>query len=227
MRITREEIMHSAEYMPGDLLLFSYPGGLVPRGIAHVQKGLLLDLGCEDDTAEYGSSFTHVGMYGTKILDEEGKPMAENGFIVEMTSPHARIGNWDEVPSGTVVLVRRPGSWVGGEWRDADEFKRVIAVQQGILDAVDSIPYPYTELLTYWVWHLWIGKLKLGRKFRNIFRDRKRDVCSGSVWRWMYDAGLNRDTEGMTDSLPEAWYPGRLAVDSTRFRTVVTFSLDG
>ena len=60
----------------------------------------------------------------------------------------------------------------------------------------------------------------MGRKFREVFRTERADVCSGSVWRWLRSAGMFPEDDGTCDARPEAWYPARLAADDIRFRTV-------
>lgn len=219
--IEASRIAATVKLEAGDVVLFAYPRKASPRGlgwraIEHVQKGLLADLGLKGPAVGEAARYTHVGM-----------ALHGGTAFAEMTTPCAGIGDWRRVPKGTVVLARRAAVWP--EWSqglmDAPWEKRLGAANLAKQDAFADTPYPYLELLSYWVWHLWIGKLWLGRRFRELFADDTRDVCSGSVWRWLWTAGLNRDLEGTTDAMPEAWYPARLAADTVRFQDVEKFTV--
>lgn len=208
----------------GDVLLLRVPGRLPNPVIERVQRRLLRDLGgVPESTVLSAARFTHAA------LVYEGLPVWEwNWRVAEMTWPRCRTRPLVELPSGTLCLARRPQrlrqdpSSVGGVLsEDADEGLCSEAVGYAIRDALKRRAYPALELLSYWCWS-WPCKLG-GRKFREVFRSESRDVCSGSVWRWLREAGLYPEADGTCDASPEAWYPARLACDQERFRTVAAW----
>lgn len=195
------------EIRPGDVLLFDYSDccgiNLIHRVIRGVQRRLLRDLGAEEYPGIEESRYSHAGVAGM------------NCTILEMTTPVARVRAARMLPEGTRVMVRRTRH--SGE--DISAAVGMKIADAAWRDVAAGRRYPYFELLVYWVWSWGLNKLLLGRKFADVFRSDRADVCSGSVWRWCVEAGLFRDSSP-SDLRPEAWYPARLAVDENRFRTV-------
>jgi len=199
---------------PGDVLLFDYRDcrgfHLTAAVIRSVQRRLLRDLGAEEYPGIEESSYSHAAVAGAR------------GTILEMTTPMARVCAGLNIPVGTRLMVRRPR-------RDGKDIG--LSVGERIVDAAwrDVGPgrrYPYFELLTYWLWSWGLKKLFLGKRFFQVFRSDRADVCSGAVWRWMLEAGLNREVSP-EDLRGEAWYPARLAVEENRFRTVGVWQIEG
>ena len=217
--IRREEVYGLDDLRAGDILLFHYPRscsvtGLCRSWIERVQRRLLVDLGgMPACMAWLYARYTHVGMAAMQSLGTFDVPGIRANSIVEMTTPRCRIGRWEDVPYGTELLVRRLADDEPGAYG-------TLAVAHGMDEAREGVPYPYTELLSYWVWSWYIGKLTLGRRFRDIFTCPERDVCSGSVWCWLSEAGAVPCHER-----PEAWYPARFAAENSLFRTVGVWRL--
>lgn len=210
----------AASFRDGDVLLLREPGFAANAVIGCVQRRLLRDLGCAPRVAGDCARYTHVALLFQVVSGE--------WMIVEMTWPRCRTRPLGELPPGTLCLARRPQSLhpdpsaVGGAVsEDADAGACHAACLDALRDALARRRYPTMELLSYWCWS-WPCKL-LGRKFREVFRDREADVCSGSVWRWLRGAGLFPEDEGTCDARPEAWYPARLAAETLRFRTVASW----
>lgn len=207
MQIVSGKEFSELGFQHGDVLLFDYclRGGLqpVPRMIRSVQRRLLRDLGdagyCD---VRRCSHYSHAAIVG------------ERGTMLEMTYPAARVRWTGLIPAGVRVMVRRPRH--GGE--DIAPGTGDAILEAAWRDVAAGRRYPFTELLTYWLWSWGFNKLLLGRKFAKVFRSSS-DVCSGSVWRWCVEAGLYRDSTA-SDLRPEAWYPARLAADGDRFRTL-------
>lgn len=190
----------------GDMLLFDYSGcrlNLIHRVIRSVQRRLLRDLGAVECPGVDAYRYSHAAV----------AMMAP--AIMEMTTPVARVRWVPLFRAGTRIMVRRPRH-LGEDV--TPEISRAI-LEAAWRDVAHSRRYPYSELLVYWLWSWGLNKLLLGRKFSDVFRSDRADVCSGSVWRWCVEAGLFRDSSA-SDLRPEAWYPARLAVDENRFRTV-------
>ena len=194
------------EIHPGDVLLFDYSGcrmNLIHRVIRVVQRRLLRDLGAEEIPGVDAYRYSHAGVAG---------PI---GTILEMTTPMAGVREAWIIDPGTRVMVRRPRHM--GE--DITAAGGLTIVDAAWRDVAQGRRYPYSELLIYWLWSWGLNKLLFGRRFANVFRSDRADVCSGSVWRWCVEAGLFRDSSA-SDLRGEAWYPARLAVDENCFRTV-------
>jgi len=179
----------------GDAVLFRYTQlGWLQRQICRIQRKALKDLRPldknMDPTAPY---YTHVGM------------VFSNQLCVEMTSPRARIIDWAKRLEGIaeICIVRPVGAL------------NVVAMYNAALfgwsDVQNRVRYPYFEILLYWLW-AWKKKLR-GSRFVDVFRSRKRNVCSGSVIDWWQRANIPLQLYGY-DTWPESWYPARLAVDS-------------
>lgn len=198
---------------PGDVMLFDYSdcGGinLIHRVIRSVQRRLLRDLGAKEYPGIDESRYSHAGVAGARCT------------ILEMTTPMARARAARLMVPGTRVMVRRP-RYMGEDIAEAVGLKIVDVAWR---DVAQGRRYPYSELLVYWLWSWSLNKLFFGRHFANVFRSDRADVCSGSVWRWMLEAGLNRGAS-VSDLRPEAWYPARLAVEENRFRTVGVWRID-
>ncbi len=198
---------------PGDVVLFDYSdcGGinLIASVIRSVQRRLLRDLGAKEYSGIDAYRYSHAGVAGDRCT------------ILEMTTPVARVRAARLIGSGTRIMVRRPRHM--GEDSSAVVGKKI--VDAAWRDVAAGRRYPYSELLVYWLWSWSLNKLFFGRHFANVFRSDRADVCSGSVWRWMLEAGLNRGASG-SDVRPEAWYPARLAVDENRFRTVGVWKIE-
>ena len=197
----------------GDVLLFDRRGcgglDVASAVIRTVQRRLLDDLDeWESPLAE--STFSHAGLAGSE----------QSRVILEMTSPAARARSAELVPIGMRVMVRRPRQ--DGEDISAATGRRIS--DAAWRDIAAGRRYPFGELLTYWIWSWGWDKLFLRRRFAEVFRSDRSDVCSGSVWRWCVEAGLFRDA-WPSDLRPEAWYPARLAADQERFRTVGVFQI--
>ena len=201
---------------PGDVLLFQRDFRVAGVAIRRVQERLLLDLGLGAEEAADCSRYTHAALCAW--LPGRG------ACVAEMTSPRARVVPLDELPPGEVVMVRRPQAC----GRDAGLRRCRRAADHALAECAAGPEYPWRELFAYWVWSLRVGKLGLGRHFRDLFADPGRDVCSGSVWRWLRDVHLftgDRLFEHPEDDLPEAWYPARLAADRQFFRTLGVYAL--
>jgi len=201
--------IREGEIMPGDCVLYRYASpGLVQRLISSVQRRALRDLySCEtiDYSAPDAHFYTHAGMV---LSDRES---------VEMTSPRARLIHWEERMQGVAEMaivrpIRRDLSPLG--YRAALHRATVFAYD----DVLHDVRYPHREIALYWLWSWGWEKLRNGKGFEQVFRDRKRNVCSGSVIAWWQAAGVPMALKG-TDAWPESWYPARLAVDS-RFEVV-------
>ena len=194
------------EIHPGDVLLFDYSGcrmNLIHRVIRVVQRRLLRDLGAEEIPGVDAYRYSHAAVAMTAPA------------IMEMTTPVARVRWVPLFRAGTRIMVRRPRHL--GEDITAELSKGIL--EAAWRDVSASRRYPYSELVIYWLWSWGLNKLLLGRKFAEVFRSDRADVCSGSVWRWCVEAGLFRESSA-SDLRSEAWYPARLAVDENRFRTV-------
>ncbi len=128
-----------------------------------------------------------------------------------MTSPRCRAIGWEPRLAGIVELVVvRPANAVPAAL--------LLAAQEGLAEARRGTGYPYRELLLYWLWSWGWRKLRGRTPFAMVFRDRTRNVCSGSLVQWWGQAGIDLGLSG-SDAWPEAWYPARLLADS-RFRLV-------
>lgn len=208
------QLWWSGVIRPGDVVLFDYSdcGGitLIHRVIRSVQRRLLRDLGTVEHPGLHESRYSHAAIAGGI------------GMIIEMTTPAARIRPGSQISAGTRIMVRRPRQ--NGEDIDAVAGGRI--VDAAWRDVAAGRRYPYRELLTYWLWSWGWRKLLRGQSFRSIFRSDRADVCSGSVWRWCLEAGLNREVS-QEDLRGEAWYPARLAAEDDRFRTVGVWQIVG
>lgn len=216
-KILAQDLAALRQVRTGDVMLVAHEGGIAQSLIESVQLQLLRDLVPEwliwVVPIEEQARYTHAAL----VYREQ----RVRGGVVEMAYPRCRFRRFENLERGDVIMIRRPVVSTGAErGKDASPEICYEAVMQALIDVQYGTPYPIGELLTYWVWSMRIGKLMFGRKFRDIFTVRGREVCSGSVWKWLMQAGLNRDTLGTPDSWPEAWYPARLAVDMRRFRTL-------
>lgn len=202
----------SGRIREGDVLLFDRRkcAGIDIAGalIRSVQKRLLRDLGVTPDNSW---TYSHVAVAGDR----------ETRNILEMSWPAACIVPAEIMPIGTRIKVRRPRH----EGEDIGQSFGQQIVHAAWRDIAIRRPYPTAELLTYWLWAWGVNKLLLGRRFMSVFSSSRADVCSGSVWRWCLEAGLYRESMA-SDLRPEAWYPGRLAADEWRFRTVGVYDID-
>ena len=199
-------LWNSGLILQGDVLLFDYSSSrlnLVHHMIRSVQCRLLRDLGAEEIPGVDAYRYSHAAVAMTAPA------------IMEMTTPVARVRWVPLFRAGTRIMVRRPRHL--GEDITAELSKGIL--EAAWRDVAASRRYPYSELVIYWLWSWGLNKLLLGRKFAEVFRSDRADVCSGSVWRWCVEAGLFRESSA-SDLRSEAWYPARLAVDENRFRTV-------
>lgn len=214
------EMVHAGQVLPGDGILYRYAHpDRMQRLISRIQTRALADLGEGDQPvaptgnpaatpvrATGGSPwapalFTHAGM----VLDA--------GRSVEMTSPRCRVADWPNRLAGIVeIAVVRPVHAASSSLEQA--------AKAAFADAVQGIRYPYRELLLYWLWSWGWRKLRGRTPFVSVFRDRTRNVCSGSLIQWWRRAGVDLGLSGL-DAWPEAWYPARLLADP-RFRTVAS-----
>ena len=214
---------------PGDCVLYdrALPTPLA-WAIARVQRRLLADLGSgKRAEALTTSQDTTVLRPASAILDAAGYTHAgivyDADRTVEMTAPRARVIAWPQVLSpGDRVLVVRPLDGTRATLRRSADLALDLAVA--------AKRYPWRELLTYW-FASWPRKLRLshaGAKaaFAEVFRDKRADVCSGTVWTCWRQAGCVNPATSL-DAWPEAWYPARLAADRRYLRPVALFEIVG
>jgi hypothetical protein len=153
-----------------------------------------------------GACWTHAGM------------VVDAGISAEMTSPRARLITWEKrLQVGDRLLVVRPQS--------ASE-KQMQFATENMEKLVDHrTRYPWRELLTYWFSTL--PAAIAAPHFAEHFLDHRRDVCSGAIWKAWWDEGAVEADGG--DSMPESWYPGRMAIDTKYLHRVaeVTIVEDG
>jgi len=213
--------------LPGDCVLFPCSGGLTARLIRRIQRRLLADLVERTDQIVpdawldlgYVPAATVPEGWIARAAEYTHAAVALPWGIAEMTTPRSRRRLWCEVvreARGT-LLVRRPVTVLGCDY-NADALSRAAAVADR--RAADRERYPYTELLHYWVISWTWRKLARRRRFAEVFADPARDVCSGFAWAAWREAGLYAELVNVADGRPEAWYPGRLAFDCARLRTV-------
>jgi len=194
---------------PGDCVLFAYVRrGPVQWGIRRVQERALRDLIAGSDEPEAiaeleptlldCAAYTHAGM------------VLPGGHGAEMTSPRARAFRWAQrLRPGMGLYIVRPLRSSGHEMNLRARLSQAAAEMSEV--ALRHDPYPLRELLAYWFASL-PGALAAPH-FVEHFRDRHRDVCSGTVWTcWRMAGAVAPRSEG--DSMPEAWYPGRMAWDA-------------
>lgn len=202
----------SGQVWPGDCVLYRYAKpDWTQRMIARTQARALADLQSEIANRQSEiSHFTHAGMVAGR-----------NGSI-EMTSPRCRIITWADrlsVQPVAEIAIVRPAA------KDSMLQGRLhVASKWATFDANRGVPYPYREILLYWLWS-WNWRKLRGNSFERVFRSRTRNVCSGSVIQWWQDAGIDLGLTGL-DTWPEAWYPARMLVDP-RFATIAQFTADG
>lgn len=197
--------------LPGDCMSVAYGRRQSPLQalIERVQRRLLIDLWTgwagketdETDTIDWAivqvraedyARFTHSRMVLCPVE------------TAEMTSPRARVARWEDVlePGDEIAITRpidagRPG---------------LAAAASGMRWRCEGRPrYPYREIMSYYVWSWGFRKLARGERFGAVFASRRRDVCSGTIWRMWQDAGCLPPELGGHDDQPEAWYPARLA----------------
>lgn len=174
--------------LPGDVLCFQNgERGILNAAIRAVQKRALLDL---DDTlspasAENAAIYTHCA----QVLGLAA--------FAEQYSPHARMRWMEDVPPGTIILVKR--------LKDATPLTIEPILRHWQQVVARKEPYPLRELIYYYC--KWASKLSLTRKFADVFRDKRHNVCSGEVVHASQKGGW---FEG---ERPEAWYPARIALD--------------
>jgi len=215
-----DEILRSGHVLPGDGVLYRYARpDWMQRLIVKIQARALVDLGQGDqpvaptDSAPVQSEianrqseiaqFTHAGM----VLDADRS--------VEMTSPRCRLVDWSVRLAGIAeIAIVRPVHATGDSLEHA--------AKEAFAAAGSGIRYPYRELLLYWLWSWGWRKLRGRTPFVTVFRDRTRNVCSGSLIQWWRRAGVDLGLAGL-DAWPEAWYPARLLADP-RFPTVARLS---
>jgi len=196
---TIAQLLAAGPVLPGDCILYRYAEPTwIQRTIARIQRRALVDL-----DAGFGlpSDYIHAGL----VYDADS--------TIEMTSPYLRVASWATALAGVQrYIIVRPV--------DADPLRLAKATFAALRDLVDGAPYPYRELLLYWLWSWGFRKLRGKTPFSRVFRSRRRNVCSGSVIDWWQRAGIHLGLTG-TDAWPEAWYPARLLVDP-RFQVVAT-----
>lgn len=196
--------------LPGDAVIYRYASvspwiSPVQWGIANVQRRALADLGAPVGVVPNPHLFTHAGM----VLDATR--------TVEMTSPRCRVIDWETRLKGIAeIVVVRPVH--------ADPSRLAEAARLALAEARRGTRYPYREIVLYWLWSWGWRKLRGHTPFSVVFRDRTRNVCSGSLIQWWQVAGIELDLGG-TDAWPEAWYPARLLVEPAKFQIVAV--LDG
>lgn len=234
--------IRAGDIRPGDCVLFDRSeagaNGLVWRGIAYCQPKMLRQLYCRPQRADmrrrlalsllrFREPLTTGYLVGQAIRDASRfvhvGTVIDADHYAEMTSPRARLSRWEEVPGGTRLRIRRALSLECEEL--SVETGEAIA-EWAAYDAAMGVPYPTGEILLHYGWRWGIQRLFLGRRFAKVFRSDKRDVCSGSWWRYACQshdfAGLN--APGM-DQYPEAWYPARLALDVDYLSTVAEVTI--
>lgn len=191
--------------LPGDGVLYRYAKpGWTQRMIERVQNRALADLGVgSTGDAAAAAAHTHAGM------------VQGAGYTVEMTSPRARLCPWPRRLRGVAeIAVVRPAG-------DPDPRLLRQAAAEGCEDVLHRVRYPYREIVLYYLWAWGWKKLRGRTAFSAVFRDRQRNVCSGSVIKWWQRAGVPLGLDGL-DAWPESWYPARFLVDP-RFRVVARF----
>lgn len=211
--------IRAGRFQPGDAVLYRW-GRRSPLAwaIARVQRRALVDLldGARMAEVEEAAEYTHAGM----VVDAE--------VSAEMTSPRARMIAWPRrLRAGDTLRIVRPvvhdvdaaGGYFPARWRRVEASVQFLE----LLGDADDIRYPYRELLTYWFSAL-PGAIK-ARHFADHFASQKRNVCSGTVWRMWHASGCVQPLGG--DALPEAWYPGRMAMDRQYLRVVAEFGVVG
>lgn len=225
--------IRAGRFLPGDAVCYRYARpSLLAQMIRRVQRRALRDLYDLDRPArlpaedewlqevigvtprlaemiEDAAGYTHVGM----ILDAARS--------VEMTSPRARCIAWDEVLTpGDRIRIVRPRE------RDTDGTPLCARLAESARLAEELAlrrqRYPWREILTYWLSSL-PGALSAPH-FVDYFRNARRDVCSGTVWTaWRQSGAVSALSEG--DSMPEAWYPARMASDRLYLVQVAEFEV--
>lgn len=108
-------------------------------------------------------------------------------------------------------MIRRP--------KDVSDAALLAIARHGDNLVTHDTPYPTRELLTYYLWSWRFNKIALGRHFIDVFRQRT-NVCSGSYWE-----ALVEHANLPTKEPPEAWYPARLAADTTYFDTILDITV--
>ena len=228
-----QQAIRNGRFIPGDAVLYAY-GRPTPLSwaIARVQRRALADLlggGGEPDGSDRSdrsdlsdaaariadsARYTHAGM----VVDAE--------ISAEMTAPRARLVTWGRrLRAGDRLLIVRPGQTGNCQFAKVDRalvspVARVRDLQAAAAAMIDLAAqgrrYPWRELLTYWFSAL-PGALAAPH-FAAYFVSNERDVCSGAIWTSWMDAQCVRPAGG--DLLPEAWYPGRMALDETYLHRV-------
>jgi len=190
----------------GDILLFrNGERGWLNFSIRKLQERMLLDLNPDlKNSPVYQKLVKEASVY-THSAQVIG--MLTFG---EQYAPHARMRFFSDIPAGTQVMVQRlPLSDPGNLVPVIDHWRDVIARKD---------KYPARELVYYWL--KWGSKLAFSRKFANVFRDRKNNVCSGEVVHASQQGG-----NWFVGEKPEAWYPARLAIDGKRLHSIGVFTV--
>jgi hypothetical protein len=245
--------IRAGRFVPGDAVLYCWrrPTPLA-WGIRRAQVRALADLVGLGKQGTNGTYATH-GTYGgdaEELADWQAEAAARigaaahythAGMIVdaeisaEMTSPRARLITWaDRLRVGDRLLVvrpvgcasspcaalrRNPGPAEAGTPNPAMQAAAAAMTEL----ARGGTRYPWRELLTYWFATL--PHAIAADHFAEYFCDRERNVCSGAIWDAWVDARAV-DPLG-DDEMPEAWYPGRMAMDGKYLRRVAEVRIVG
>lgn len=190
--------------------------GLLGKIISNVQYNLLmlLDPNIKNEIAKETALFTHSAI----IISPE--------IIAEMKRPIGRLNDLNEaLKNECKVIIKRP-TYLAKQYHDEEERGDAVA-NLAVNYVKKEHKYPFFELLTYYLWSLKINKIIFNRKFIDIFKDDKDNVCSGFCWEMcLKTKAINENLlNDKSDKKPECWYPARLVYDTTHFRTIGIYEI--
>jgi len=197
------ELSKNGKILPGDILLFKNgERGILNFLIRFAQRGGLKDYytvkGTDNcliskEDLDYYTAFTHAAQLGD--ADNDDTPWVD--YIFEQYAPNARVRNLDEIPAGTLILVKRLKD------RTPERIAKVMFHWKGVVKRKE--PYPVSELLYFY--GRWCSKIWFARKFSTVFRVTKKhhNVCSAECVCASKEGGWFR---GQPD---DKYYPALLA----------------
>jgi hypothetical protein len=185
----------------GDVLLIrNGERGWINAAIRFAQRRALADLrpSLPGPKVEEFAGYTHAAQLISLVC------------LAEQYAPKARCRRLAALPPGAHVLVRR--------LRGACPARVEPIVCKWAVVVTRADPYPVRELLYYWF--RWARKTWAAKKFAEVFKDRRHNVCSGQV------VECSRAGGWFAGEPNEAWYPARLAEDIVELETVAEFDIE-
>lgn len=197
-------LIESGTIWPGDAILVKGRGDTLRWLIRRAQSRLLADL---IDDGGWNTKRAAARLIGLYAGFTHARVVLDEFLFGEMYRPRARCDNWHSIPKGTVLLFRR-STRIHSPAHSED-------ISEACQDDIDAhVGYGTRELFYYWFTSLGFRKLVLGRKFCDLFREKRADVCSGRYIHWLHCADV------MLDEMPEAWYPARIAWSNVEFNDI-------